>query len=151
MSTQAAFGPLCGGRIWPYARSESGEQEWAVAFLIDNDSADGVVKLIFSGHTGLQDVVLATERIMEDGRIVSTRRLFDFRKAEVHFSAEDIGRISDRSINNEPGDSRIAVLVRGDLQYGLSAMFGGLAWSSSRQIRIFRDEEEAVSWLTADG
>ncbi len=121
-----------------------------MAFIIEKQASDGIVRLIFSGHTGLRDVVLATERIMEDGRIVSTRRLFDFRKAEVHFSADDIGQISDRSLKNEPGDSRIAVLVRGDLQYGLSAMFGGLAWSSSRQIKIFRDEAEAVDWLTTE-
>ena len=120
-----------------------------MAFLIEKNDPDGIVRLIFSGHTGLRDVVLATEQIMEDGRILATRRLFDFRKAEVHFSTEDISRISDRSISNEPGDSRIALLVRGDVQYGLSAMFGGLAWDSSRTIRIFRDEVTAVSWLTA--
>ena len=120
-----------------------------MAFLIEKNDPDGVVRLIFSGHAGLRDVVLATEQIMEDGHIAFTRRLFDFRKAEVHFSSEDISRISDRSINNEPGDSRIALLVRGDLQYGLSAMFVGLAWDSSRQIRVFRDEAEAITWLVS--
>ena len=96
-----------------------------MAFLIEKEDSDGIVRLIFSGHTGLRDVVMATERIMEDGRIVATRRLFDFRKADVHFSAEDVARISERSISKEPGNSRIALLVRGDVQYGLSAMFGG--------------------------
>ncbi len=122
----------------------------AVAFLIEKDDTGGIVRLIFSGHTGLHDVVLATERIMEDGRILATRRLFDFRKAEVHFSPEDISRISARSISNEPGESKIAILVRGDVQYGLSAMFGGLAWDSSRSIRVFRDDAEAVDWLTSE-
>ena len=121
-----------------------------VAFLIDKKGPDGIVRLIFSGHAGLRDVVLATDQIMKDGHIVDTRRLFDFRKAEVHFSPEDISRISDRSISNEPGDSKIALLVRGDLQYGLSAMFGGLAWDSTRQIRVFREEAEAISWLTSE-
>ena len=143
-------GPLRSGRVEPYARGECSENGPVVAFIIEKEDSDGIVRLVFSGHTGLNDVVLATERIMEDGRIVCTRRLFDFRKAEVHFSADDIGQISDRSLQNEPGESRIAVLVRGDLQYGLSAMFGGLAWSSSREFKIFRDEAEAVSWLTAE-
>ena len=120
-----------------------------MAFLIEKDDSSGIVRLIFTGHAGLRVVVQATDRIMEDGRIVATLRLFDFRKAEVQFSPEDISRISDRSISNEPGGSKIALLVRGDLQYGLSAMFGGLAWAASREIRVFKEEAEAVAWLTA--
>ena len=147
-SNQLAFLPSRGSGL--YSDCECNDNECFSAFLIEKDDTSGIVKLNFSGKTGLRVVVQATDRIMEGGRIVATRRLFDFRRADVDFSPDDISRISDRSISKEPGNSRIALLVRGDLQYGLGAMFGGLAWGSSRQIRVFRDEAEAVAWLTSE-
>jgi hypothetical protein len=49
----------------------------------------------------------------------------------------------------ERGTSKLAILVTGNLAFGMSRMYETLSGSLPQHIRVFRDYDKAVEWLLA--
>lgn len=76
--------------------------------------------------------------------------LCDYREIEnFDVSTEDIDKITrwQKSIDDQIGDGRCAVVASKDSVYGMSRMWEILSSELSQQIGVFRKFDDAVSWL----
>ena len=79
----------------------------------------------------------------------SFSQLMDFRQViRVDLSGEDVRKLAQTTIFSP--NSRRAMLVSSDLEYGLARMFEILRETmGERGIRVFRDLNEALDWVLA--
>ncbi len=77
---------------------------------------------------------------------VSFWHLHDLREADVAKVLPDCIRSLAKNAAIRSG-IRSAIVVRGQLAYGLARMFGTLRESSEEQVRVFRDLDSARTWL----
>ena len=85
---------------------------------------------------------------LQDAGIVSYREFFDGRAGEVEFAAADTPRIVElmrKPVNGGPVGPKAVVAPVGYV-FGVSRMIGMLA-EEFCEIKIFRDEDEARTWL----
>ena len=74
-------------------------------------------------------------------------QLFDAREVdEVQFSVEVMGRMAQSSILAR--ESRRAFLATTPYQYRMACLFVTLAQPYQPNVQVFRDLDEALSWLT---
>ncbi len=76
-------------------------------------------------------------------------QLVDFTHVtEVELSAPDVRRLALTTVFS--ANSRRAILVKSDLQYGLARMFGMVRDGfGEKGIRVFRKLEDALEWVLA--
>ncbi len=115
-------------------------------FLIDEQRA-----VVFSWGTGVftyADFLDHMARLLADPRFrPEYDQLVDCRAlTSLEFTGEQVSELAKRSIFS--GRSRRAFVVSSDLQFGMSRMFATYrAISGAKEIMIFREMREALSWL----
>jgi len=102
------------------------------------------------GVVTLADGLAHQEKLRKDPDFdPSFSQLMDFsHAAKIELTAEDVRTLAQQSIFSP--DSRRAILVSGDLAFGLARMFEALRESFGEQgIRVFRNLDEALDWVLA--
>jgi len=117
------------------------------------DADEGIVFTTLSGEVGASDIIAAMEELLRrPGYRTGMIGLADLRSYTWRTEASDIRRIAQFMIANgrKIGRSRTAIVVSDDYSYGMSRMYEAFASASPIKVRIFRDMDEAVTWLIDD-
>ncbi len=81
--------------------------------------------------------------------------IWDFRHAQADtIESDEIRKISDyvfERVEKRGRGYKVAIVVTGDLQYGLSRMYQSYSNSLEREIKLFRDSGSAFSWVNGNG
>ena len=72
--------------------------------------------------------------------------LFDIRKSKEDRDSDEIRGIAQILVDYFE-DAKVALLVEGDLYFGLSRMFEAYMQPSNIQSRVFKNYDDALSWL----
>jgi len=114
------------------------------------DPALGVAWIEVVGSAGFPEVAALYGRLKRDPDYRAGMPLvIDERRRDGAAETIDVRGIA-RAVSGDPRvfeGVRCAVLVIGDAQYGVSRMFAALSEKSGMDVRVFRDEDEAVEWL----
>lgn len=75
--------------------------------------------------------------------------LVDDRARTAPPSVEEIRALAEQASQGpeEEQGQRCAMLVEQDIQFGMSRMWSSLTDEKARTIEVFRDEQEAITWL----
>lgn len=74
--------------------------------------------------------------------------LFDLRQSREHRSAEEVSSIADIVKPYVSGTAKIALLAEADIYFGLSRIFSAYVEDTRITAQVFRDYDQALSWLT---
>ena len=110
-----------------------------------------VVKFECNGRIAFDDVRLAFEKMFVDPQFKpGIHALWDLRHASIAVRAQEIpdllGMISARQQDRGRG-YRVAIVVAGSPDFGLSTLFEMSAHSMPFDVRVFRSYTQATKWL----
>lgn len=83
-----------------------------------------------------------------------SKELYDFSRADVaQVTGESIRKIVtlNRQLHPTVPQHQHAVLAENDLHYGLSRMFIGTNYELNPNLKVFRDRDEAIAWVSSEG
>ncbi len=111
-------------------------------FVDDNE----IVKVVLSGIVGLSDFLEIIKELEKSGRHLQPR-LWDLRQCDFEFDGEDVRTLADagRAIDQNP--TKIAVLTDSDFVYATTRVHTAFRSGEGVEQRVFRDYNEAISWL----
>jgi hypothetical protein len=112
------------------------------------DKERRLVMSTYSGVLTAADALGHQKNLLDDPDFdPSFSQLFDVTHVtDVRLTTEDVRRLAQRTVFSP--DSRRAILVSNDLQFGLSRMFGVFRENMGEKgIRVFRNLEEALEWV----
>ena len=115
------------------------------------DKERRLVMTTIYGVVTLADGLAQQEKLCNDPDFdPSFSQLMDYTHAvKFDFSTEDVRTFAQHSVFSP--NSRRAILVSGDLAFGLARMFEVLRESfGEKGIRVFRNLEEALDWVLAE-
>ena len=115
--------------------------------IFDIFEKKGVLFICIEGDPTVSDIKQALDQTRDDSGYSNLSRLWDFRKAAFDFSAEELEEIASHASSADLDPSRVAMLVSQDLSYGVSRMYEAYRKSSMTDVKVFRDEAEAIEWL----
>ena len=122
-----------------------------ITYEIDRDSgllsAKGVGTVTEADFAGFVDALLA-----DPGFACASASLVDLSQATLAVPPDQIvalGRLH-RELLARSGRVRVAVVVSGDLNYGLARMYAQCRSLSGSEVVPFRDEAEARAWLRGE-
>jgi hypothetical protein len=118
-----------------------------IMFTVDH--ARGEVHTVASGPVSYEDVEQHVQK-QRDAGLLRYREFFDGRDGEVTFTAIDAHRVVElmRKLVKEGAVGPRAVLAKAGHTFGLSRMIEMQA-EEFCELKIFRDEDEARTWLAA--
>ena len=110
---------------------------------------DGDIVRIDYRRTPTREEMLALASEL-DAMDNSARRLYVMIDTEILLSTADVreGAEYAKSLVNQP--TRIAVVARGDITYGISRIFKVFREGPETALQVFRGLEEAKAWLLED-
>jgi hypothetical protein len=111
---------------------------------------NNMVIVQITGRITLQDLAPLTEKITDGKKYLYSRRLYDFRKCEIDLSTEEMNLYAKKTMQLDQEYSKIALLVSGELTYGLSRMYQVFRDQDNTDIKVFRDEDKAMDWIISD-
>lgn len=119
-------------------------------YTIRSEAAAGYPWVETEGHVTLDVILAAIDDLCVDGAYATPCRLWDFRGCTMALSNDELRQIVayGSARDREPG--RVAILADSDLVYGLSRMYEVFRSSGSSVYRAFREEAQALAWLSAD-
>jgi hypothetical protein len=123
-----------------------------VAVQIEPDN-----KLITFGCSGLvvfEDIRAAFQSIFDDPRFTpGINALWDLRNASIGVRMQEIPGLLEM-ISSRQGDRgkdyRVAILVAGSPDFGLSTLFEMSAHAMPFAVRVFRSHSQATRWLAGE-
>ena len=120
-----------------------------VAFQIEPDHK--LVTFACSGTVAFDDVREAFHDMFEDPRFApGINALWDLRRASIGVRMQEIPGLLDM-ISSRQGDRgkdyRVAIVVSGSPDFGLSTMFEMSAHAMPFSVRVFRSYTQATRWL----
>lgn len=111
---------------------------------------DGILEIVRSGALGSaeEDASLAL-RCSDDRIIPGMRVLVDSRKVVPADSCEVVKHLAAvaRATAEDLGCGALALVVNSDVGYGMARMYMALTEERHPNTQVFRDYDEAVSWL----
>jgi hypothetical protein len=122
-----------------------------ITYRIDSESgllsAKGLGTLTDADVAGFVSELLADPEFPH-----ATASLVDFTEAKFGVASEHIPALArlHRELLSHGGPPRVAVVVPGDLNFGLARMYAQHLSPSGPEVRPFRDEAEARAWLRGD-
>ena len=115
------------------------------------DPETRVLYLTASGPITDEEAVAYAQKVAADGSIPAGRsELADFSQANLtSLSAEALRRVAGvfQRHDVDAASSRVALVVSGDLGFGLARMYQAFRSESAIQLRVFRDVAAAREWL----
>jgi hypothetical protein len=122
-----------------------------VPFTHYYDPDTSVLYLKASGAITDEEAISYAQKVAADASIPSGRlELADFSEANLAaLSAEALRRVASvfQRHDVDPGNSRVALVVSGDLGFGLARMYQAFRSESAIELRVFRDLASAREWL----
>lgn len=125
-----------------------------MAFEIQYDKSKSVLYVTMRGKFTFDELhAIAKAIVSADEFPPNANTLWDLRELNLEgFDAQFMERIVEaRKQLPERGDAHLALLVHGDLAFGMSRMYemisDGEATGLQQKIRVFRDYEKAEQWL----
>ena len=112
--------------------------------LLDGD--DYLTIMLF-GPVSKDDAKHVLDAITQDGTIRHPRRLWDLRGCEFRLNSDELMELASIARSRDPEQGRGAVLVGEDLTFGLLRIYQAFRESDSNDVRVFRDEIEAIAWV----
>jgi hypothetical protein len=118
-----------------------------ITFTVDHVGRE--VQTVASGHVSFAEIEGHLLKLRDAGAL-SYREIFDGRAGQVEFAAADTPRIVGlmRTLTKEGPVGPKAVVAPEGYTYGVARMIEMLA-EEFCEIKIFRDEDEARTWLAA--
>ena len=117
-------------------------------FKIDLESEPGIAVTIANGSMTLDDIKECTSALLRATDGTASRKLWDLREASFDLDAEQVKELAGFIKELKLGPtSRSALVVAGDLEFGLVRMYEAFRESSESQTKVFRDGDLAVEWL----
>jgi hypothetical protein len=110
---------------------------------------DGLIRIKCSGTATLQDALEGMRAISPEGTFEADLRLWDFRGCDITLSSDELREVGEVGQTLDRRTSRVAVLVDSDLNFGLMRVHEVHRESERTGFRVFRDEAEALAWLTS--
>jgi hypothetical protein len=122
----------------------------SVAIHIDSEAA--LVTFVCKGTITYSEVEQAFEEMFADGGFrPGINALWDLREASIGLYAQQIPDLL-RMVRERQSDRgtgyRVAILVAGSPDFGLSTLFEMSAHSMPFEVRVFRSHTQAVEWLS---
>ena len=113
-----------------------------------------LVTFACSGTVVFDDVRTAFEGMFDDPRFTpGINALWDLRQASIGVRMQEIPYLLDMisSRQRDRGkDYRVAILVSGSPDFGMSTLFEMSAHAMPFAVRVFRSRTEATRWLAGD-
>jgi hypothetical protein len=107
----------------------------------------GVLFICIEGDPTVDDIKQALDQTRDESGYNHLSRLWDFRKASFDFNAEELEEIASHASTADLDPSRVAMLVSKDLSYGVSRMYEAYRKNPVTDVKVFREESEALEWL----
>ena len=104
-------------------------------------------RVVLTGRVEIEDVLEAIDALTADGVFVSRKRLWDIRACELVLTASDLREIAAVGKSRDIPNSRGALLVSSNVNFGLSRMHEVFRQTDGHAVHVFRDESEALAWL----
>lgn len=108
---------------------------------------EGVLIISITGDPTISEIKREIDQTRDESGYSSPSRLWDFRQASFDFPAEELEEIASHASSADLNPARLAMLVSKDLSYGVSRMYEAYRKSSLTDVKVFRDEAEAIKWL----
>ena len=117
--------------------------------IFDIHEKDGALFISIEGDPTVSEIKQAIDRTRDNSGYRHMSRLWDFRNASFDFSAEELEEIASHASTTDSAPSRVAMLVSKDLSYGVSRMYEAYRKNPVTDVKVFREESEALEWLAA--
>jgi hypothetical protein len=111
------------------------------------DTTDGIITVRFSRQPGTDEIRKAIDDIA--GRKPNDRRLWDFTDSGLDLSTDQLKQLADYGKARLYESYRIALVVSGNLAFGLSKIFEVYREGELVTQRVFRSVEEGRTRLKA--
>ena len=134
----------------PEARTHRTCIERRMPYTIRDDLANGVILVRWTGRLSAAEVLRYTTELYDlDGHRRGNPGLHDARAWDVDVPAAEIRRIVYNDVAEPPRRAarRVALVVGGDLAYGMLRMYCTLREDTHLAPDVFRDMEAAKAWL----
>ncbi|MDJ0918436.1 MAG: hypothetical protein QNJ05_11770 [Woeseiaceae bacterium] len=118
-------------------------------FSYNLDSSEGFLRVTLRGVARHADVITVLDAITEDGTFLHPRRLWDIRDCDLDLTYDELTDLGEGAKPRNIPDSRGAILASKDVTFGVSRIHSVFRESENMSVMVFRDEDEAVSWLTS--
>ena len=114
---------------------------------------EGYAEYSFRGAFDREGVVKAFRDLWAANEYELNRnKLYDFTEADFRqYTSAVANDVMSLRRTIEGTHFPIAVLVKDDLNFGLSRMFATLSEELSPNIKVFRDRDGAVTWISSEG
>ena len=117
----------------------------ALSYDIDGS----LIRLTASGTYGTRDLMETVDAALSDRDAPETATLLvDVRGSEVDRTSEEMKQLTEFFASHADRLSRCAVVIARDVHYGLMRMAMAFAEDSPLELRVFRDLDEARTWLS---
>lgn len=105
------------------------------------------LRIVIEGEFGYQDILDAFKALRREGLSDRPRRLWDVRGATPHLTSDDLRNLGWEGQTHDRVPSRLAILVDQDVHFGLARAHEAFRESELAEVKVFRDEDEALAWL----
>ena len=107
----------------------------------------GILFISIEGDPTVDDIKQTLNQTRGASGYNHLSRLWDFRRASFDFSAEELEEIASHASTADIAPARVAMLVNQDLSFGVSRMYEAYRKSPITDVKVFREEDEAIDWL----
>ena len=118
-------------------------------FRFTLDDSEGFLRVKLYGPVSVENVRVVFDAMTRSGQFTESRRLWDMRECRLDLSSDELLEMASVAKSRDLPDSRGAMLASRDLNFGMSRMHQVFRKSDDISLRVFRDEEEAVAWVSS--
>jgi hypothetical protein len=119
-----------------------------MAYQLELDPDTGIARITVEGGYTMEEFFAEIPGTWSQPGYKSHPRLWDFRRADLGFTTEEMRRLARFVLRGRGSDAhRTAYLVGSELQFGMARMFESLTHGSGVERGVFRDPAAAVAWL----
>jgi hypothetical protein len=109
---------------------------------------DAIVIVRFQPEVGYEEL---REAILESDSFPDSRfEIWDLSQLDLDLEGDQIRSLAELAKTKKHRPARSAILVHGDLAYGLFRMFSMNREQPEIETRVFTDENEARAWLLSE-
>ena len=123
-------------------------------WTVQVDEVRGIIMVTLRGQWDAKGILEALQRLWaEQLRTGPLGALWDFREVRAGgVSTGQLREVASRHMSDRPPlpESRAAVVVSGDLEFGMGRMTEAFIAEGQVDMQIFRDMTEASDWLVSD-
>lgn len=113
------------------------------------DDTDAV-RIEVHGDVDYETSAAIHDALAPGGRFIHARRLWDLRGCKLRLTPEELKHFANMAAEYDHAPARVAVLIDGDLEFGMMRIHGAYRESEFTALHVCRDEAEALAWLFAE-